>query len=103
MSFLSDNLEGFAVNDNRQEDLARQSLGRALEDSELALAEALSDIFGTGQHDLAKVAEALQERGVARPSGESGVWSLSVLEEELAAINASLDAAHEQGGITRLA
>jgi hypothetical protein len=91
------------VNDDRPENLARQSLGRALMDSEVNLAEALTAIFRTGQHDLAKVSEELQTRGVARPSGETGAWSLAVLESELRTINASLDAAHEAGGITPLA
>jgi len=91
------------VSDERPEDPARQALGRPLEEKEIALAEALRTIFGSGQHDLAKVAEELESRGVARPSGEQGAWSLAVLEAELRAINISLDAAHEAGGITRLA
>lgn len=86
----------------RSENLARQSLGRPLEASEMALADALKSIFGSGQHDLAIVAEELQKRGIARPSGESGPWSLAVMEAELAALNASFDAAHAAGGITLL-
>lgn len=86
----------------RSENLARQSLGRPLEQSEIALADALRSIFGTGQHDLSIVAEELQKRGIARPSGEPEPWSTTVMEAELAAINASLDAAHDAGGITLL-
>lgn len=91
------------MTDQRPENLARQSLGRALTDAEVQLAESLTAIFGGGQHDLAKVAEELESRGVARPSGEAGGWSIATLEAELKSINASLDAAHEAGGITPLA
>jgi hypothetical protein len=61
---------------------------------ELALAEALENIFGTGQHSLAEVAAELQERGVAHPSGTQKAWTALVLEEELHGINSSLDAAY---------
>lgn len=84
----------------RPEDLSRQSLGRPLTEAEQNLAQALTAIFATGQHNLAKVAEELDSRGVARPSGEPGAWSIETLEREVTSINASLDAAHDAGGIT---
>jgi hypothetical protein len=102
MYFVRQN-EASTVNHDQPENLARQALGRPLLDSEVTLAETLTAIFGTGRHDLAKVSDELQSRGVARPSGDAGAWSLAVLESELRAINASLDAAHDAGGITRLA
>jgi hypothetical protein len=73
---------------------ARQSLARDLTPVELALAQALENIFATGQHSLAEVAAELQQRGVAHPSGAHTPWTLPVLEEELRRINSSLDAAY---------
>jgi hypothetical protein len=73
---------------------ARQSLARDLTPVELALAQALENIFATGKHSLAEVAAELQQRGVAHPSGAHGMWTLPVLEEELHRINSSLDAAY---------
>ena len=37
--------------------------------------------------------------GVKRPSGAPGPWTAAVLEQELATINASLDAAYAENGI----
>jgi hypothetical protein len=79
--------------------LAHQSLGRLLTPEERALADALELVFRTGQHDFAEVARQLQDTGVQRPSGKQGPWTVAVLEEELAAINASLDAAYADHGI----
>jgi uncharacterized protein with beta-barrel porin domain len=73
---------------------ARQSLGRDLTPAELALAQALENIFVTGQHSLAEVAAELHSRGVAHPSGAQRAWTALVLEEELHRINSSLDAAY---------
>jgi hypothetical protein len=73
---------------------ARQSLGRDITPLESALAEALEAIFATGEHDLQSVATELQDRGVSRPSGTAGAWTVSVLEQELRQINHSLDAAY---------
>jgi hypothetical protein len=61
---------------------------------ELALAEALESIFGSGQRSPAEVAAELQKRGVAQPSGAHRAWTALVLEEELHRINSSLDAAY---------
>lgn len=85
------------------EDLSRQSLGRPLNNCEVALAASLGAIFGSGQHDFAKVTEELELRGVAKPSGTTAAWTPAVLEDELRAINASLDEAQQRGGFTPLA
>lgn len=74
--------------------LGRQSLRRLLTPHESALSQALLEIFAAGQHDFARVADALQERGVTRPSGDGGAWNVAALETELVRINASLDAAY---------
>jgi hypothetical protein len=79
--------------------LKHQSLGRPLSPEERALADALEAVFRTGEHDFEQVARALERDGVKRPSGASGPWTAAVLEQELAAINASLDAAYAENGI----
>ncbi|HEY1365331.1 MAG TPA: recombinase-like helix-turn-helix domain-containing protein [Xanthobacteraceae bacterium] len=76
-----------------------QSLGRPLTAEERALADALEAVFRAGEEDFEEVARALERRGVCRPSGEAGAWSAAVLEQELARINASLDAAYAENGI----
>ena len=78
--------------------LMHQSLGRPLSDEERALADALEAVIRTGE-DFENVARALDRAGVKRPSGAKGPWTAAVLEQELAAINASLDAAYAQNGI----
>lgn len=77
-----------------QPGLARQSLQRPLTEDEQTLARALEKIFAAGEHDFSVVVRRLQEAGVRRPSGAAGAWTVAVLEAELAAINASLDAAY---------
>ena len=79
-------------------DLARQALGRPLHEVEENLADALFAIFATGQHDFDAVVAHLEERGIAVPSGAAGPWTVDLLQDELARINASLDAAYEAGG-----
>src|SRR5438128_7853073 len=74
--------------------LMHQSLGRALTPQERALADALEEIFSAGEQDFEEVARALERKGIKRPSGSKGAWSAAVLEQELAAINASLDEAY---------
>ena len=74
--------------------LARQALARSLTPLEGALASALEETFKSGCHDMGALPRILSEKGVARPSGAIGDWSLDVLESELAAINASLDEAY---------
>jgi hypothetical protein len=82
--------------------LGRQALGRPLTTAESELASALETIFQNGEHDLSKVAALLDAKGVNRPSGAAGVWSLAVLEQELARINASLDEAYATNGAALL-
>jgi hypothetical protein len=79
--------------------LMHQSLGRPLTTEERALADALEAVFRTGEQDFENVARALTRDGVKRPSGAAGPWTAAVLEQELATINASLDAAYAENGI----
>ena len=79
--------------------LARQALARPLSETEQALARALESIFATGTHDFTAVAAALEAKHVAKPSGASAPWTTALLEQELKAINASLDAAYATDGI----
>jgi hypothetical protein len=79
--------------------LMHQSLGRPLAPEERALADALEAVFRTGEQDFENVARALERDGVKRPSGATGPWTAAVLEQELATINASLDAAYAENGI----
>ncbi|GIX13358.1 MAG: hypothetical protein KatS3mg118_1317 [Paracoccaceae bacterium] len=73
-------------------DPARQTLGRPLDPAEEALADALMEIYATGTHDFARVAAALAEAGVRAPRSGRTDWTEALLAEELAAINADLDA-----------
>ena len=79
--------------------LQHQSLGRPLTDDEQAFALALETAFRSGLHDFNDVARALEQDGVKRPSGGVGPWTIDVLEQELKAINSSLDAAYAANGI----
>ncbi len=79
--------------------LKNQSRGRVLTAEEEALADALEAVFRTGEQDFEKVARALERARVKRPSGITAPWTAAVLEEELASINASLDAAYAEHGI----
>ena len=80
--------------------LMHQSLGpRRSPQEERALADALEAVFRTGEQDFEEVARALERDGVKRPSGAAGPWTAAVLEQELAEINASLDAAYAENGI----
>jgi hypothetical protein len=83
----------------QHERLRRQSLGRPLTPDEEALAQALEKNFRSGEQDFEAVAKALERDGVRRPSGQPGAWTAAVLEQELATINASLDAAYADNGI----
>jgi hypothetical protein len=79
--------------------LKHQSLGRALAPEERALADALEAIFRSGTADFEEVARALERDHVKRPSGSQEAWTAAALEQELARINASLDAAYAENGI----
>jgi hypothetical protein len=79
--------------------LMHQSLGRPLSAEERALADALEAAFRAGHKDFEDVARALQASGMKRPSGAKEPWTAAALEQELAKINASLDAAYAENGI----
>ena len=78
--------------------LGYQALGRELTTKEREFADAMIKAFGTGEHDFAAIARLLQEWKVPRPSGDSAPWTLQNLEQELHAINTSLDEAYVQNG-----
>lgn len=78
--------------------LAHQCAGRELKAEESALADALMEIYGTGEHDFPAVAAALSARGIVAPGSGRTDWDEALLAEELAAINADLDAAYAESG-----
>ena len=78
--------------------LAHQSRGRSLSSAEAALSDALMEIMGEGAHDFAAVAEALKARGIEAPVSGRRDWNLALLEAELRALNADLDAAYAEHG-----
>lgn len=75
--------------------LARQALKRPLTGREQQLAAGLERIFKSGVLDFDQVAALLQQNGVELPSGGAGPWSAALLEQELRAINQSLDRAYQ--------
>ena len=79
--------------------LRHQARPHPLTAEQAALAAALQSIFGEKIHAFDAVAEALQTRGIARPSGSPGDWTDATLIDELAAINAVLDASYARDGI----
>jgi len=83
-------------------ELAHQSLGRPLAETELALADALMGIYAQGETDPTAVAAALCERGVVAPSSGKCQWTAQSLEAELQALNKELDAAYSQNGFTAM-
>lgn len=78
--------------------LAHQSRGRPLSEAENRLAEALMEIMGAGVPDFARVAAALTDRGLAAPISGRSDWDLDLLQAELTALNADLDAAYAEHG-----
>ncbi|MCT8997598.1 recombinase-like helix-turn-helix domain-containing protein [Chelativorans intermedius] len=78
--------------------LAHQCRGRALDEREEALADALMEIYGEGVHDFAAVARRLSEKGVVAPRSGRTDWSEALLAEELETTNRALDAAYEANG-----
>lgn len=79
-------------------ELAHQSLGRALNEQEKALAAAMMEIYAAGASTLAELAEQLTERRVIAPASGETVWDATLLEAELQTANASLDAAYKTHG-----
>ena len=88
-----------SMNSDRYAALANQTLARALTPEEVALANAMEQIYATGVHDFDQVAAALERDHIKRPSGNSGPWTAAVLHDELKTINASLDEAYARHGI----
>jgi hypothetical protein len=78
--------------------LATQSRGRDLSEAEVGLTKALIQTFAKGEHDFTVVVSRLNEAKIPRPSGESGEWTISALENELRQLNVSLDEAYAKNG-----
>lgn len=78
--------------------LAHQCRGRDLTPQEDLLAGALMEIYADGAQDFDAVATALCARAVAAPKSGRTDWDQALLADELAAINAELDAAYEVNG-----
>lgn len=78
--------------------LAHQSRGRPLTEAEAALAQALMAVMGAGTQDFGQVAAELAARGVVAPVSGRRDWTEALLTQELAALNADLDAAYRANG-----
>lgn len=79
-------------------ELAHQSRGRPLSDSEDAFADALMEIYADGAAGAEAVAAALTQRGVAAPSTGRTDWTADSVAAELGALNADLDKAYMDNG-----
>lgn len=78
--------------------LAHQSRGRAMSAAELALADALMAIMGAGTQDFDAVCAELSARKIAAPLSGRSDWDRALLDAELTALNADLDAAYAEHG-----
>ncbi|MGY3670944.1 recombinase-like helix-turn-helix domain-containing protein (plasmid) [Marinovum sp. KMM 9989] len=78
--------------------LGHQCRGRALEPQETAFAKVLMEVYAEVGHDYNAVAEALAGRGFKAPISGRSDWTAALVHEELATINASLDAAYAEQG-----
>ena len=79
-------------------ELAHQSLGRALSETEDALADAMMAVYAAGAEDAEALAKGLAEQGVARPSSGTADWTAENLAAELQALNEDFDAAYQKHG-----
>lgn len=79
--------------------LMHQCRGRPISEAELRLARALEAIYAAGTEDFADVARQLTEQAIPAPTSGQKQWTVALLESELAAINASLDAAYARNGL----
>lgn len=79
-------------------ELGHQSVGRPITEAEAALAHAMMEIYAEGATDMDAVAARLTERGIAAPGSGKTEWDAAMLEAELRAANASLDAAYLENG-----
>ncbi|SEO98560.1 hypothetical protein SAMN04490248_11850 [Salinihabitans flavidus] len=84
--------------DTSRPSLAHQCRGRDLEPREVALADALMEIYGAGAPDFAAVAAELSRRGIEAPRSGRTDWDEALLAQELTETNAELDAAYEEYG-----
>lgn len=87
-----------AADGGAERPLKHQSRGRPLNDDESALADALMAIYGEGAQDFDAVAKALTARGVRAPASGRTDWDAALMEAELKALNADLDAAYREAG-----
>ncbi|MGR3661142.1 MAG: recombinase-like helix-turn-helix domain-containing protein [Paracoccaceae bacterium] len=78
--------------------LAHQCRGRAMDNNESILADALMEIFAKGTHDFTEVAAELAVRGVVAPHSGRTDWTQELLTNELSETNAELDKAYESYG-----
>lgn len=78
--------------------LKNQSLGRELTEMESRLAQALEAVYITQPKDFDAVVAYLNINAIEVPSTGSIHWTLEILENELQAINDSLDRAYRQNG-----
>lgn len=97
MDAFKDRLSQRAADSSRPA-LAHQCRGRELEPQEAAFATVLMEIYAAGAPDFEAVAAALGERGFAAPCSGRTDWDAALLNEELAKINAALDAAYAEHG-----
>ncbi|WP_134725263.1 recombinase-like helix-turn-helix domain-containing protein [Paracoccus luteus] len=97
MDVFKDRLSRRAADTSRPA-LAHQSLGRPLTGTETALKDALMAVFGEGTQDFGAVAAGLAARRVVAPVSGRTDWDEALLRQELAAINADLDAAYREHG-----
>lgn len=84
--------------DSSRAALGHQSCGRALTEAEIAFAEAMMEVYGTGVTEAADLAAGLAEKGVEGPVSGRSDWTAELLADELKAINADLDAAYQEHG-----
>lgn len=97
MPNVNDRLSKRATDSGRPE-LAHQSRGRVLSDAEAAFAAALSGAFAAGAKDFDAVVQTLRANDVKAPVSGRTDWSLDLLEAELTALNADLDATYQESG-----
>jgi len=97
MDVFKDRLSQRALDTSRPA-LAHQCQGRPLSDAEIALKDALMEVFAAGTHDFTRVAAELASRGVPAPVSGRTDWTEALLLQELSAINADLDAAYRDHG-----
>jgi hypothetical protein len=79
-------------------ELANQSLGRSLSDTEHQLADALMAIYADGAKSETELAAALATRGISRPTSAKADWTADNIAAELRALCSDLDEAYQNNG-----